>query len=114
MLGAGAGLDQIQLQFHLPLGALDGGEQAGEELLAVDQQLETVAAAPGKDGLGHGAPGWGRMVGLGIGSSDDSGSAHHSRPFVGAQDTRPANDDAGGPEGAAGVGLAAETQRGRV
>ena len=47
--GAIAGRQQIQLQFHLTLGAGNGGKHAREELRAVEQQLEAVTAAPGKD-----------------------------------------------------------------
>ncbi|MNM86020.1 hypothetical protein D3C81_981630 [compost metagenome] len=71
MAGAATRLGQIQLQLDLAAGRIDGGSHPGKELLAIDQQLETVASAPGKDGLGHGAEAiQGREVaGLGIESS---------------------------------------------
>ncbi|MNC41809.1 hypothetical protein D3C75_905930 [compost metagenome] len=37
LLGADAGLDQIQLKLDLAAGRIDGREQAGKELLAIDQ-----------------------------------------------------------------------------
>ena len=47
--GAIAGRHQIQFQLHLALGTGNGGKHAREELRTVEQQLEAVTAAPGKD-----------------------------------------------------------------
>ena len=51
--GAGAGLDQVQLQFDLLCSSSDMLEHARKELRAVDQQFETVAVTPGEHRTAH-------------------------------------------------------------
>src|SRR5690606_26837569 len=48
-LAAAAVLDQVQLDFHLLAGAVDGRQHPRKERRPVQQQLEAIAAAPGKD-----------------------------------------------------------------
>ena len=51
--GAGSGLHQVQLQLHLPLGPGNAHQHLRKKLRAVDQQLETVGAAPREHCAAH-------------------------------------------------------------
>ncbi len=52
-LGALAGLHQIQLKLDLTVGPGNRHQHARKEIRTVDQQLEGIVAAPGKDRAGH-------------------------------------------------------------
>ncbi len=51
--GALAGFHQVKLQLDLAFGAGDRHQHPRKEIRAVDQQLEGIVAAPGKDRASH-------------------------------------------------------------